>query len=304
MKKYLKLCSDLGVEPAEIPEALKVALFKLIPSKLKPATAENTLAVAVVEYAHSHSDISERSLSSLIKGVQEKKGQGLSLEEARSAVAAAGDALPAVDNTATMTPEQAEKVAQDAIDAVKDLVDNPESCMRRAQNSARVKATEANIPFDAVKVREALAKLIAKMSFEPKKEVAAEQNEEAVDMDQLNEATHMTVEQMLANAFKAVPPENDIPQLPWVSPEDAPTPVEAAYRKWLLEIGQDPASHAAFLAAHAPNDGVVTRFPPEPNGFLHIGHAKAIMLDFGFAKVRGGVTYMRFDDTNPAKEDQ
>ncbi|RDB43050.1 glutamine--tRNA ligase/YqeY domain fusion protein [Halomonas sp. DQ26W] len=51
-------------------------------------------------------------------------------------------------------------------------------------------------------------------------------------------------------------------------------------------------------------DRVVTRFPPEPNGFLHVGHAKSICLNFGLAEQFGGDCHLRFDDTNPAKEEQ
>ena len=62
-----------------------------------------------------------------------------------------------------------------------------------------------------------------------------------------------------------------------------------------------PRTHAAGPADPAR---IRTRFPPEPNGYLHVGHAKSICLNFGLARDYGGVCHLRFDDTNPEKEEQ
>ncbi|APW36773.1 glutamine--tRNA ligase [Rhodoferax koreense] len=73
-----------------------------------------------------------------------------------------------------------------------------------------------------------------------------------------------------------------------------------ANRHWAGTPG-DAAHHAAGMADPAK---VRTRFPPEPNGYLHIGHAKSIWLNFSLAQEYGGVCHLRFDDTNPEKEEQ
>ncbi len=73
-----------------------------------------------------------------------------------------------------------------------------------------------------------------------------------------------------------------------------------AQRRWAGSPGE--AAHHAQAALDPAR--IRTRFPPEPNGYLHVGHAKSICLNFGLAREYGGVCHMRFDDTNPEKEEQ
>ncbi|KAH8921097.1 glutaminyl-tRNA synthetase [Atractiella rhizophila] len=74
----------------------------------------------------------------------------------------------------------------------------------------------------------------------------------------------------------------------------------------LHKVGENPQPNEERRQVHLQATGgkVHTRFPPEPNGFLHIGHSKAITVNFGYAQYHGGRCYLRYDDTNPEAEEQ
>ena len=64
---------------------------------------------------------------------------------------------------------------------------------------------------------------------------------------------------------------------------------------FLEEIIEDDLKNGKY-------ESILTRFPPEPNGYLHLGHAKSLCINFGLAQKYGGKTNLRYDDTNPTKE--
>ncbi|KAF2127494.1 glutaminyl-tRNA synthetase [Dothidotthia symphoricarpi CBS 119687] len=94
-------------------------------------------------------------------------------------------------------------------------------------------------------------------------------------------------------AAKAKKAEHALRPKEAAKPTSATAPVSVFAEGWLKRVYEEK-----------PVKDVRTRFPPEPNGFLHIGHCKAIAVDFGFAKHHNGACTLRYDDTNPEKEDE
>ncbi|EED20404.1 glutamyl-tRNA synthetase, cytoplasmic, putative [Talaromyces stipitatus ATCC 10500] len=87
---------------------------------------------------------------------------------------------------------------------------------------------------------------------------------------------------------------------PQTNPKESVTqPMESIFTSgFLAEVYKEKPLGSAGV------DRIVTRFPPEPNGFLYLGYSKAIVVNFGFAEHHGGDCYLCYDDTNPAKEEE
>ncbi|KAJ7781056.1 glutamine-tRNA ligase [Mycena metata] len=123
-----------------------------------------------------------------------------------------------------------------------------------------------------------------------------------------------TVEKVFNDKFgaKEAKPKGKEPKKPGPAKTDVSTPepprksvFEEGFLGNLHKPGENPQIRPELREQHLAVTGgkVFTRFPPEPNGYLHIGHSKAIFVSFGYAAHHGGKCYLRYDDTNPEKEE-